>query len=96
VTAMPTLDRVEIGGTVPVQGPCPRAAGENQMDLLSQDLSRERIPGAEVELAQRVRALRRARRDARTRAARVRRALLAPTSAGEPYLPRPARETGRR
>ncbi|MFB4312617.1 hypothetical protein [Actinomadura sp. 21ATH] len=38
-----------------------------------------------------MRALRRARRDARTRAARVRRALLAPTSAGEPYGPRPDR-----
>ncbi|MFI0353627.1 hypothetical protein [Actinomadura sp. 9N407] len=60
------------------------------MTLLSQNLSRVRIPGSEAELAQRVRILR-ARRDARTRAARVRRALLAPTSAGEPYVPRPSR-----
>jgi hypothetical protein len=45
---------------------------------------------SQAELAQRVRA-RRARRDARTRAARVRRALLAPTAAGERYAPRPSR-----
>ena len=44
-----------------------------------------------VELAQRVRALRRARRDARTRAARVRRALLAPTPGGDRFAARPAR-----
>ncbi|GGV12568.1 hypothetical protein GCM10010182_36080 [Actinomadura cremea] len=37
------------------------------------------------ELAVRVRALRRARRDAQTRASRVRRVLLAPTAAGGPY-----------
>ncbi|MBO2459092.1 hypothetical protein [Actinomadura violacea] len=51
------------------------------MTLLSQDLSRERIPAtAPDELAARVRALRRARREAQTRASRVRRVLLAPTS----------------
>ncbi|WP_344589906.1 hypothetical protein [Actinomadura vinacea] len=94
MTTVPTFDRAETGGTVPEQGPCPRATGENKMNLLSHDLSRERIPGAEVELAQRVRALRRARRDARTRTARVRRALLAPTRAGDPYVSRPVRKTG--
>ncbi|MFF5263232.1 hypothetical protein ACFY4C_30240 [Actinomadura viridis] len=92
---MPTLDRVETGSTVPVVGPCPRATGENEMMLLSQNLSRERIRDPEVELAQRVRALRRARRDARTRAARVRRALLAPTPAGDPYGSPPARRTAK-
>ncbi|MFB4297085.1 hypothetical protein [Actinomadura sp. NTSP31] len=51
------------------------------MTLLSQDLFRERIPVAVPdELAARVRALRRARREARTRASRVRRVLLAPTA----------------
>ncbi|MFD0683079.1 hypothetical protein [Actinomadura fibrosa] len=51
------------------------------MTLLSQDLSRERIPATVPEdLAARVRALRRARRDAQTRASRVRRVLLAPTA----------------
>ncbi|WP_433467604.1 hypothetical protein [Spirillospora sp. CA-128828] len=56
------------------------------MTLLSQDLSRERIPETVPgELAARVRALRRARRDARTRASRVRRVLLAPTTGGETY-----------
>ncbi|WP_131737758.1 hypothetical protein [Actinomadura roseirufa] len=56
------------------------------MTLLSQDLSRERIPGAVPdELVLRVRALRRARRDARTRAFRVRRVLLAPTVSAEQY-----------
>ncbi|WP_346040045.1 hypothetical protein [Actinomadura chokoriensis] len=55
------------------------------MTLLSQDLSRERIPvTVPDEVAARVRALRRARRDARTRASRVRRVLLAPT-AREPH-----------
>ncbi|QFG25050.1 hypothetical protein [Actinomadura sp. WMMB 499] len=41
------------------------------------------------ELAVRVRALRRARRDAQIRASRVRRVLLAPTAGPDPYaLPR--------
>lgn len=57
------------------------------------DLYGERVPGAVPdELAARVRVLRRARRDARTRASRVRRVLLAPTapaSAGEMYAPQP-------
>ncbi|MDL4772035.1 hypothetical protein [Actinomadura xylanilytica] len=62
------------------------------MMMLDQEPSRERIRGLTEEAerlqrAARVRAVRRARRDARTRAARVRRALLAPTSAGEPYAP---------
>ncbi|MBT2208485.1 MULTISPECIES: hypothetical protein [Actinomadura] len=60
------------------------------MTLLSQDLSRERIPGTVPDgLAARVVALRRARRDARTRASRVRRVLLAPTASGDlhPRLP---------
>ncbi|WP_242901128.1 hypothetical protein [Actinomadura terrae] len=56
------------------------------MTLLSQDLSRERIPvTVPDELAVRVVALRRARRDARTRASRVRRVLLAPTASGDPH-----------
>ncbi|TYC13834.1 hypothetical protein [Actinomadura syzygii] len=41
------------------------------------------------ELAVRVHALRRARRDARTRASRVRRVLLAPTPAGDTYAQAP-------
>jgi hypothetical protein len=100
MTAMQAIDHVEAGSTVPAQGPCPRATGKNPMNLLSQDLSRERIPGVEArpsgygeqaELAQRVRALRRARRDARTRAARVRRALLAPTPTSAATVPYPTR-----
>jgi hypothetical protein len=74
-----------------VRGPRLRAAWENEMTLLSQDLSRERIPATVPdELAARVRVLRRARREARTRASRVRRVLLAPT-AGETYaqVPKP-------
>ncbi|MFA1540759.1 hypothetical protein [Actinomadura monticuli] len=56
------------------------------MTLLSQDLPRERRPATVPdEVAARVRALRRARRDARTRASRVRRVLLAPTARGESY-----------
>ncbi|GAA2602424.1 hypothetical protein GCM10010411_40300 [Actinomadura fulvescens] len=51
------------------------------MILLSQDLSRARIrdldqEAAQLQMAARVRALRRARRDAQARAARVRRILL--------------------
>ncbi|WP_141577923.1 hypothetical protein [Actinomadura sp. WMMA1423] len=58
----------------------------SEMTLLSQDLSRERIPATVPdELAARVLALRRARREARTRASRVRRVLLAPTGTGETY-----------
>ncbi|NKZ08920.1 hypothetical protein [Actinomadura latina] len=57
------------------------------MTMLSQDLARERRPvTVPDELAARVRALRRARRDARTRASRVRRVLLAPTVPGETYV----------
>ncbi|WP_165965326.1 hypothetical protein [Actinomadura bangladeshensis] len=60
------------------------------MTLLSQELSRERIPvTVPDEVAARVRALRRARRDARTRASRVRRVLLAPTARGESYAHAP-------
>ena len=89
--AVPAADRGKTGGAVPVQGPCPRATGETTMETLSRDLPGPWTPGAEVELAQRVRALRRARRDARTRAARVRRALLAPTPGGDRFAARPAR-----
>jgi hypothetical protein len=86
MTAMAAAHRVDTGSTVPAEGPCLRATGAEEMNLLSQDLSRDRPSGPEVELAQRVRALRRARRDARTRSARVRRALLlAPTSATPAY-----------
>lgn len=77
----PTLSRIEPAGAVPARGPRLRAARENEMTLLSQDLSRERIPATAPDaLAVRVRALRRARREAQTRASRVRRVLLAPTS----------------
>ncbi|WP_157430496.1 hypothetical protein [Actinomadura macra] len=56
------------------------------MKPLSQELPREPMPvTVSDELAVRVRALRRARRDARTRASRVRRVLLAPTASGETY-----------
>jgi hypothetical protein len=88
----PVIGRTDSGGAVPARGPRLRAAGENEMTvlsemtLLSQDLSRERIPATVPdELAARVVALRRARREARTRASRVRRVLLAPTAAGEAY-----------
>lgn len=85
-----TLSRIDPGGVIPALGPRLRAAGENDMTLLSQDLSRERIPAAVPdELAARVRVLRRARRDARTRASRVRRVLLAPTTPGETYTHTP-------
>ncbi|GAA4392792.1 hypothetical protein GCM10023088_71260 [Actinomadura verrucosospora] len=86
----PVIGRIEPVDAVPARGPRPRAAGENEMTplsemtLLSQDLSRERPPVPD-ELAARVVALRRARREARTRASRVRRVLLAPTAAGEAY-----------
>lgn len=81
-----TLSRIDPGGVVPTRGPRLRAAGENEMTLLSQDLSRERIPATVPdEVAARVRALRRARREARTRASRVRRVLLAPTARGESF-----------
>jgi hypothetical protein len=80
------LSRIDPGGVVPTRGPRLRAAGENEMTLLSQDLSRERIPvTVPDDVAARVRALRRARREARTRASRVRRVLLAPTARGESY-----------
>lgn len=80
MTTVPTLD--DLGSAVPVQGLRPRATRENDMTLLSQELSRERIRDLEheiaaVELAARVRARRRARRDAQVRVARVRRILLA-------------------
>ncbi|SPT58647.1 Uncharacterised protein [Actinomadura madurae] len=85
-----TLDRTDPGGAAPVRGPRLRAARENEMTLLSQDLSRERIPATVPdELAARVRALRRARWQARTRASRVTRVLLAPTT-GEAYAQVPA------
>ncbi len=85
-----TLSRLDPGGVAPTRGPRLRAAGENEMTLLSQDLSRERIPATVPdEMAARVRALRGARRDARTRASRVRRVLLAPTARGESYTHAP-------
>ncbi|WP_395109945.1 hypothetical protein [Actinomadura sp. SCN-SB] len=83
-TVVPTTDK-ETGGAVPAQGPRPRATGDHDMTLLGHDLFRGRIPESEEGLAQRVRVLRRARRDARTRSARVRRVLLAPTSAPVQY-----------
>jgi uncharacterized iron-regulated protein len=61
----------------------PSAAKERKVSLLSVELSRERIRnldreiGQNVQTAARVRAVRRARRDARIRALRVRRLLLA-------------------
>ena len=84
------LDRIDPGGVAPTRGPRLRAARENEMTLLSQDLARERIP-VPGDVAARVRALRRARRDARSRAARVSRVLLAPTPRGETYthVPKP-------
>ncbi|RSN54867.1 hypothetical protein [Actinomadura sp. WAC 06369] len=45
----------------------------------------EPAPAIADDLAVRVRALRRARRDAQIRASRVRRVLLAPTAAPDPY-----------
>ncbi|MBO2454505.1 hypothetical protein J4573_45980 [Actinomadura barringtoniae] len=77
---MPTLD--DLGRADPAQGLRPRATKENDVTLLSQELSRERIRDLEhelaaIELAARVRARRRARRDAQVRVARVRRILLA-------------------
>ncbi len=94
--ATPLIGRFDPGGAAPARGPRPRAAGENEMTmlsemtLLSQDLSRERIPATVPdELAARVLALRRARREARTRASRVSRVLLAPTGAGGTYTHAP-------
>jgi hypothetical protein len=61
----------------------PSAAKERKVSLLSVELSKERIRnldreiGQNVQTAARVRAVRRARRDARIRALRVRRLLLA-------------------
>lgn len=86
----------------PTPGSPPRAAEGEKTTVLTEEPSRDvtRDPNEEAErrlMAARVRAARRARRDARTRAARVRRALLAPTStaqaggAAEPYVPRPRR-----
>ncbi|MFC4905859.1 hypothetical protein [Actinomadura gamaensis] len=82
---MPTVQfETQGGATVESRRPVPQ---ETEMNLLSQDLSRERIPVPEIEVdaasaaelrAARVRALRRARRAAQFRAARVSRALLAP------------------
>ncbi|MEU5988425.1 hypothetical protein ABZ806_05585 [Spirillospora sp. NPDC047418] len=87
------IDRTDPGGVLPTRGPRLRAARENEMTLLSQNLSRTRIPETahvpdEIvhmpdEVAARVRAMRRARREARTRASRVRRVLLAPTARTE-------------
>ncbi|MFI0411166.1 hypothetical protein [Actinomadura sp. 3N508] len=69
---------VDPGGAAPAQGPRLRAAGANP-SVRTRDLSGQpgELPG---ELAVRVRALRRARRDAQTRASRVRRVLLAPSA----------------
>ncbi|TDD89352.1 hypothetical protein [Actinomadura rubrisoli] len=81
-----TLDRKNPGGAIPARGPRLRAARENEMTMLGQDPSRERISGTVPdELAARVRALRRARREAQTRASRVRRVLLAPTASDKTY-----------
>ncbi|MFC6878485.1 MULTISPECIES: hypothetical protein [Actinomadura] len=86
----------------PTPGSPPRAAEGEKKTLLaeepSRDLARDLNEEAERRLmAARVRAVRRARRDARTRSARVRRALLAPTSTAQPagtadpYVPHPRR-----
>ncbi|TDB85475.1 hypothetical protein E1264_21135 [Actinomadura sp. KC216] len=66
---------VDPGGAAPAQGPRLRAAGANP-PVRTRD-----VPD---ELAVRVRALRRARRDAQTRASRVRRVLLAPSATAAP------------
>ncbi|MQY03519.1 hypothetical protein [Actinomadura macrotermitis] len=96
MTTMPELGRSAPGAAIPAQGMRPRAIEENEMILLSQELSRVRIQDAEREaqLRQtmaRVRALRRARRDAHTRAARVRRALLLAPQAVQPEVSVPRR-----
>lgn len=92
MTTMPAVHiEAQGGATVGSRRPGPQ---ETRMNLLSQDLSRERIPAqadaamatgaataaaTAAELrAARVRAMRRARREAQFRAARVSRALLAP------------------
>jgi hypothetical protein len=73
--AIPTISRPE--------GLSPSAVKELKVSLLSVELSRERIRdldreiGQNVRTAARVRAVRRARRDARARALRLRRLLLA-------------------
>ncbi|MGI8330860.1 hypothetical protein ACRYCC_12910 [Actinomadura scrupuli] len=73
--AVPTISRPE--------GLNPSAIKERKVSLLSVELSRERIRSLDREIVQnvhaaaRVRAVRRARRDARVRALRVRRLLLA-------------------
>ena len=82
MSVMQAIDHVEAGSPAPVQGPGSRATGQSGQFGHSEQAA---------ELAQRVRALRRARRDARTRAARVRRALLAPTWSTE--VPYPTRHT---
>jgi hypothetical protein len=74
--AVPDISRQE--------GLNPSAAKERKVSLLSVELSMERIRsldhdiGKNIDAAARVRAVRRARRDARARASRVRRLLLAP------------------
>ncbi|WP_026413847.1 hypothetical protein [Actinomadura oligospora] len=82
MTTIPTVHiEAQGGATLASRRPVPQ---ETEMNLLSQDLSRERIPAgvdaadaAELRAA-RVRAMRRAKRQAQFRAARVSRALLAP------------------
>jgi hypothetical protein len=72
---VPTIGRPE--------GLNPSAVKERKVSLLSVELSRERIRdldreiGQNVRMAAKVRAIRRARRDARVRALRLRRLLLA-------------------
>lgn len=66
--------------TLPTTFPAPIEKDQEQMSLLSVELSRERIRDAERDLVRRrgiaqARALRRARRDAETTAVRLRRLL---------------------
>jgi hypothetical protein len=85
------MSTVSAVGTTPIAVPAisrpeglnPSAIKERKVSLLSVELSRERIRDLDREISQnvhaaaRVRAVRRARRDARVRALRVRRLLLA-------------------
>ncbi|MBW8486311.1 hypothetical protein [Actinomadura parmotrematis] len=89
-STVPAAGRTDPGAAGPAQGTRPRVTEEIMMRSLDQEPSGERIPEAELRHAvARVRALRRARRDARTRAARVRRALLlGPSAPGEVFVPR--------
>jgi len=81
MTSMNTdITTIDAGSGAPVAGP---VVQEHKMSLISHELARVRILDQERELqadlraAARVRAVRRSRRDARLRAARLRRILLA-------------------